>query len=323
MGRGKLQDIIELIKEYSIDTLVCDDELNPTQQRNLERALNGTKVIDRTAVILDVFASRASSKEGRLQVELAQSQYLLPRVAGQWSHLERLAGGIGTRGPGETQIEVDRRLIRRRIHRLNGDIEQVRRHRQLYRLRRSNNQIPVISLVGYTNAGKSTLLNKLTGSQVQVENRLFSTLDPVTRRMKLPRGLEVLISDTVGFVQKLPADLVAAFRATLEETTDSSLILQVVDLAHPGYYRQLLEVDRILKDLGIASKPRVIVFNKIDAVQSFKDMDVDKILQKRIQANENIVFCSASDGSGIPYLLDTVENALNLGLVSRGQNISA
>ena len=268
VGKGKLDELQSLRKADAFDTAICDDELTPTQQRNLENALDGAKVIDRTALILDVFASRAQTREGRLQVELAQHEYLLPRLAGQWSHLERLGGGIGTRGPGETQIETDRRLVRNRIRTLKRNLEDVRRHRELYRSQRRDSGLPVISLVGYTNAGKSTLLNAMTNAGVLAENRLFSTLDPVTRRLRFPSEREVLLTDTVGFIQKLPTTLVAAFRATLEEITEASLVLHVLDATHPNAREQAMVVTRMLEELDVACRPRIVVANKIDMLEN-------------------------------------------------------
>ena len=264
LGKGKIDELRSLIAAKRIGTVICDDELTPTQQRNLEKALDGAKVIDRTALILDVFAQRARTKEGRLQVELAQHEYLLPRLAGQWTHLERLGGGIGTRGPGETQIETDRRLVRRRIQKLKSELDDVRRHRAQYRARRKEMELPVISLVGYTNAGKSTLLNRLTDAGVTAENRLFSTLDPITRKINTPAGREILLTDTVGFIQKLPTAVVAAFRATLEEARDASIILHVLDITHPNAAEQANVVNRILADLGVADKPKILALNKTD-----------------------------------------------------------
>ena len=265
LGKGKVEELKLLQEAVSFDTIICDDELTPTQQRNLERAFEErVKVIDRTALILDVFARHARSREGRTQVELAQAEYLLPRLAGQWSHLERLGGGIGTRGPGESQIETDRRLIGRRIQRLKADMEQVRRHRAQYRLRRIRSGVPVVSLVGYTNAGKSSMLNALSHSGVVARDQLFSTLDPVTRRVRLEDGTTVLMTDTVGFIQKLPTSLVAAFRATLEELQEATVLLHVVDISHPNAPEHVDVVEGIIDELGLTSKPRVLALNKAD-----------------------------------------------------------
>ena len=216
IGQGKVEELSALREEVGYNLVIFDDELSPLQQRNLEDALD-VKIIDRTALILDIFAKRAQTREGRLQVELAQLQYLLPRLVGQWSHLERLGGGIGTRGPGESQLETDRRIIKRKILRLQDEIEGIRKHRALYRRQRTTRAIPVVSIVGYTNSGKSTLMNALSNASVFVEDKLFATLDPTTRKIMLPNQQEILLTDTVGFIQKLPTMLVAAFRATLEE----------------------------------------------------------------------------------------------------------
>ena len=265
LGTGSVEELKLLQEAVSFDTIICDDELTPTQQRNLERAFGErVKVIDRTALILDVFARHARSREGRTQVELAQAEYLLPRLAGQWSHLERLGGGIGTRGPGESQIETDRRLIGRRIQRLKADMEQVRRHRAQYRLRRIRSGVPVVSLVGYTNAGKSSMLNALSRSGVVARDQLFSTLDPVTRRVRLEDGTTVLMTDTVGFIQKLPTSLVAAFRATLEELQEATVLLHLVDISHPNAPEHMDVVEGIIDELGLTSKPRVLALNKAD-----------------------------------------------------------
>jgi len=265
LGRGKLQELIGVRQQCGYTTAIFNDELTPRQQRNLEEALE-VKVIDRTALILDIFAKRAHTREGQLQVELAQHQYLLPRLAGQWSHLERLGGGIGTRGPGESQLETDRRLVRNRIHHLQSQLEAVRRHRALYRQKRRKSHMPVVAMVGYTNAGKSTLLNGLSHADVLVEDKLFSTLDPVTRRLVLPDNQHFLLTDTVGFIHKLPPSIIAAFRATLEELTEADLLLHLVDITHDNAAEQFQTVEEILADLGLDSKPRITVLNKIDLV---------------------------------------------------------
>ncbi|MBI4340095.1 MAG: GTPase HflX, partial [Chloroflexi bacterium] len=265
LGTGKLEELKALRDGY--DTVILDDELTPTQQQNMEAALGeGVKVIDRTALILDIFAGRAQTREGRLQVELAQHQYLLPRLAGQWSHLERLGGGIGTRGPGESQLETDRRLVNRRIVKLRKDLDDVRAHRSRYRARRHEREAPVVALVGYTNAGKSTLFNALTSAGVLESSQLFATLDPVTRRIRLPSSQQALLTDTVGFIHKLPPMVVAAFRATLEELDEATLLLHVVDISHPNAPEQIKVVGSTLADLGLQSKSALLVLNKVDVL---------------------------------------------------------
>ncbi len=318
VGKGKLEEIKSLCHELDVDTVICDDELTPTQQRNLENALSGQKVIDRTALILDVFASRARTKEGRLQVELAQQEYLLPRLAGQWSHLDRLrggsgaGGGIGTRGPGETQIETDRRLVRGSIQRLRKELENVRRHRRLHRSKRTNNGVPVVSLVGYTNAGKSTLLNRMTHAGVMAENLMFSTLDPVTRRIELPSGQPILLTDTVGFIHKLPTTLIAAFRATLEEISDSSLILHVVDVTHRNAPEQVTVVESILQDMDMDRAPTVMALNKADLLPE-ADEDARSEYLAQIKSGPNdAALISALTGEGIGDLLEIIESHLVL-----------
>ena len=263
LGTGKLEELKQTQREMGSSLVIFDDELTPTQQRNLESALNG-KVIDRTALILDIFSRHARTSEGQLQVELAQHQYLLPRLVGQWSHLERLGGGIGTRGPGETQLETDRRLIQKRIQRLEHQLELVSRRRVSYRDRRKQARLPVVSLVGYTNAGKSTLFNALSQAGVVVQNKLFSTLDPVTKRIWLPAGGQVLLTDTVGFIHKLPPLVVAAFRATLEELQEADLLLHVIDVTHSKAPEQAEVVDNMLAELNLKDKPRFLVINKMD-----------------------------------------------------------
>ena len=310
LGQGKLEELKELIIENSIGTVICDDELDPNQQQNLEKVLEKVKVIDRTALILDIFASRAQTREGRLQVELAQHEYLLPRLAGQWSHLERLGGGIGTRGPGETQIETDRRLIRNRIIKLKKELKSIRTHRNLYRERRRRSGVDVVGLVGYTNAGKSTLLNTLTKAGVAAEDKLFMTLDPVTRKLQLPNSKQILITDTVGFIQKLPTTLVAAFRATLEEIGETSAILHVVDITHPNAAQHVSVVTEVLKNLGVNQSKSIIILNKADLLSSSASIeDISILAPTRIDNDDgtpvNIV--SAKNGTGISELLNSIQ----------------
>ncbi len=308
LGQGKLDELINLKEQYPYDTVIFNDELAPRQQRNLEEALSA-KVIDRTALILDIFAKRAKTREGQLQVELAQHQYLLPRLAGQWSHLERLGGGIGTKGPGESQLETDRRLIRKRIHRLQTQLEAVRRQRALYRQKRKISQIPIVALVGYTNAGKSTLLNALSQADVLAEDKLFSTLDPITRSLALPDGRQILLTDTVGFIHKLPLSIVAAFRATLEELAEADLLLHVVDITHHDAAEQFQTVEDILRDLQIDHKPRITVINKIDLrVQNEEAMSG---LAIPLRLAGNTVLISARKGWGTDKLLDKISDCIN------------
>ena len=311
LGKGKLGQLAALAQDGRFDTLVCDDELTPTQQRNLEKGLGEkVKVIDRTALILDVFARRAQTREGRLQVALAQHEYLLPRLAGQWSHLERLGGGIGTRGPGETQIETDRRLVRDRIIKIKKDLEDVSRHRGLYRARRKERGMPVATLVGYTNAGKSTLMNSLTKATVATEDKLFSTLDPVTRSVRLRSGRELLLTDTVGFIQKLPATVLAAFRATLEEIQESAVIAHVVDITHPNAAAQADVVEGVLSELGLADKPRILVLNKSDLLEGRGADPSDGPIAGLVEGRAGAILTSALTGAGLDDLLAAIEGAL-------------
>ena len=311
LGKGKLEEIKELARDKQLDTVICDDELTPSQQRNFERALDeNVKVIDRTALILDVFARRARTHEGRLQVELAQHEYLLPRLAGQWSHLERLGGGIGTRGPGETQIETDRRLVRNRIQKIKAALDDVRRHRGLYRARRREQGLAVASLVGYTNAGKSTLLNSLTGAEVATQARLFSTLDPVTRRLRLPSDRELLLTDTVGFIQKLPPAIVAAFRATLEEIQEAAFILHVVDITHPNAGAQADVVEGFLDDLDLGHKPRILVLNKADRLNGTSPESWAHRVNADGAGRPRTVLTSALTGLGLDRLLAEMDELL-------------
>ncbi|MBI4574580.1 MAG: GTPase HflX [candidate division NC10 bacterium] len=261
IGKGKATEIRGLCA--GVDLVIVDEELSGSQQRNLEQLL-GRRVVDRTGLILDIFAQRAQSREGKLQVELAQLDYLLPRLAGAWTHLERLGGGIGTRGPGETQLESDRRRIKTRMAKIRRDLEQVRRHRALLRRPRRKVPFPIVALVGYTNAGKSSLLNALTHSAVAVQDQLFATLDPTLRRLALPGGRVALLSDTVGFIRKIPHQLVAAFQATLEEIQEAEILLHVVDISHPHAQLQQTAVEAVLGDLGLADRPTILVFNKLD-----------------------------------------------------------
>jgi GTP-binding protein HflX len=316
IGKGKVDEIIDARHELDANVVIFDDELSPSQQRNLEKSL-GVKVIDRTALILDIFATRAHTREGRLQVALAQMQYLLPRLAGQWSHLERMEGAIGTRGPGETQIETDRRLIRGRISRIKKDLEDVRTQRALYRRNRVRNGIPVVALVGYTNAGKSTLMRALSGADVLAEDRLFATLDPVTRRLRLPSGEVVLLTDTVGFIQKLPTDLVAAFRATLEELSEADLLLHVIDIAHPNAFEHTQAVDATLQDLGVAERPTLLALNKVDLLRDDDGHRVANFDDARALIHgagappRNVALVSAAKSWGLTLLLDRVSDALD------------
>lgn len=263
IGKGKVFELKELMERHGANTAIFDQELSGAQVRNLEEMLDA-KIIDRTQLILDIFAQRAKTREGIIQVELAQLSYLLPRLAGHGKNLSRLGGGIGTRGPGESKLETDRRHIRRRIGELKRQLEEVTRHRKLHRSRRQETGVVQLALVGYTNAGKSTLLKALTAADVLVENRLFATLDPTTRIMELPGGKEVVLTDTVGFIQNLPHDLVASFRATLEEANEADLILHVVDASSPMREEQMEVVERILDDLGAGGKPQLVLYNKID-----------------------------------------------------------
>jgi len=285
IGKGRAQELSEIEKQLAVDLVIFDDELSPSQQRNLEKILDA-RIIDRTALILDIFGQHARTREGRLQVELAQLEYRLPRLTGRGAGLTQQAGGsrsagaagvggaIGVRGPGETKLEMDRRRIRGRISDLREDIENVREQRLLHRQQRADQAIPVIAIVGYTNAGKSTLFNALTEAEVVAENKLFATLDPVTRHQLLPGNQEVLYTDTVGFIQKLPTRLIAAFRATLEEVKDADLLLEVVDVSHENAIEQSETVIDLLRDLQVGEKPRVTAMNKIDLLDDPSDLDL-------------------------------------------------
>ncbi len=304
LGSGKIEEIAELARFHNCDSVIFDLELTPGQHRNLERALD-VQVLDRTALILIIFGQRARTREGRLQVELAQIEYDLPRLARQWSHLSRQKGGVQQRGEGEKQIEVDRRLLRRQKSALEEELEKVRTHRQLYRERRKSAGAPVVALVGYTNAGKSTLLNAVAGAGVQAEDKLFATLDPTTRRVRLAGGQEFLFTDTVGFVQRLPTTLVAAFRATLEEVAEADLLVHVVDASSPSMQHQVEAVELVLKEIDAGERPVVIAFNKIDALAC----DAPVALEGEASTLPG-VRVSALKGTGIDELLRCISDTM-------------
>ena len=313
IGEGKAQELEKLCSE-GIDLVIFDEELSGSQQRNLE-GLIGKKVVDRTGLILDIFAQRARSREGKLQVELAQLAYLLPRLVGKGVLLSRLGGGIGTRGPGETKLEMDRRLIRKRMAKIQEELSKVRRHRALLRRPRRKLDLPTVALVGYTNAGKSTLLNALTKADVFVADHVFATLDPTLRRAVLPNGKVVLISDTVGFIRKLPHQLIEAFKATLEEVAEADLLLHVIDLSHPRMEAQRQAVEGILAELGLASKPIIEVYNKIDLLGEGRWEPGDTRLETRNWRQELLVSgfrvaVSARTGEGLVELLLTIQRFL-------------
>ena len=301
IGEGKAAEVKELVGAMGADMVVVDNPLSPSQQRVLSEEL-GVQVLDRAALILDIFAQRARTREGRLQVELAQYQYLLPRLLGMWTHLERQEGAIGTRGPGETQLETDRRHIRRKIQKLREELEQVRRVRATQRTRREKNEVPVVAIVGYTNAGKSTLLNKLTGSEIPANNRLFDTLDTTTRTLEISDTCTVLLSDTVGFIRKLPHHLVEAFKATLEELSFADLLLHVIDASNPEWREQAQVVDQLILELGAEQTPRIEVFNKCD-----------KWTGEIRPHGEDIVSISAKTGEGLDKLLEAIGKRLDSG----------
>ena len=310
-GKGKVEEVGVLMRERGANLFVSDDALSPVQERNISEA-TGMKVIDRTALILDIFAQRARTAEGKLQVELAQLTYLMPRLVGQWKHLERLGGGIGTRGPGETQLESDRRIIQRRVARIRRDLEGVQVHRRLQRKGRRRNGVPVVALVGYTNAGKTTLMNRLTGAQLHAADQLFVTLDPAARlvdgtvtngrshRIRTP----FILTDTVGFIRKLPHELVAAFRATLEELSEADVLLHVVDASQSALEEQMHAVESLLEELGVAERPTILVLNKMDRVTS------ERSLESLMTSRPRVVAVSAATGQGIEALLAAIDAAL-------------
>jgi GTP-binding protein HflX len=310
-GKGKVDEIGELMRARGANLFVSDDALSPVQERNISEAI-GLKVIDRTALILDIFAQRAHTSEGKLQVELAQLMYLMPRLVGQWKHLERLGGGIGTRGPGETQLESDRRIIQKRLKRIRHDLEDVRVHRRLQRKGRRRNGVPVVALVGYTNAGKTTLMNRLTGASLHAADQLFVTLDPAARLVEsgAPWGATAglrkpfILTDTVGFIRKLPHELVAAFRATLEELAEADVLLHVVDASQPALEEHMQAVESLLEELEVSERPTILVLNKMDRVESERSVESLMISRPRVVA------VSASTGKGMESLLAAIDTAL-------------
>ncbi len=305
-GEGKVQELVDFVVANEIDLIIADDELSPVQVDQLSE-LSGVKVLDRTSLILDIFAQRARSKEGQLQVELAQLKYTLPRLKGSRKNLSRLGGGIGTRGPGETKLEVDRRVLRHKIAQLRREIDEISKNREVQRKKRSENEVPQVALVGYTNAGKSSLLKTLTGSDTYIEDQLFATLDPLVRRLELPDKIQILLSDTVGFIRKLPHDLVAAFRATLEELKHASLLLHVVDSTGIKYEAQIKAVESTLKSIG-CNTPTLLVFSKADLLSAEERQFITTMYPKA-------VLCSSKTGEGLDVLLEEIIKTAKLGKV--------
>lgn len=301
IGKGKIEEVRELVHKLDATGIICDDELSPAQLRNLEDALN-TKIMDRTMVILDIFAARANTSEGKLQVEMAQLKYRMTRLSGLGTTLSRLGGGIGTRGPGEKKIETDRRLIRDRITRLSRELEDMRGHREVVRRKRSENPAPVAAIVGYTNAGKSTLLNRLTDAGVLSEDKLFATLDPTTRALRLPNGEKALLTDTVGFIRKLPHHLIEAFKSTLEEAKYADIIVHVVDCANPDMDLQMSAVYRTLKQLEVGDKPIITLFNKCDLLD-------EKPVVRDFKAKHTICI-SARTGEGLEKFQEALQEII-------------
>ena len=308
VGTGKVAEIAAMIAERGATGIVCDDELSPAQLKNLEQMLD-TKVMDRTLIILDIFAARATTSEGKIQVELAQLKYRLSRLTGLGRSMSRLGGGIGTRGPGEKKLEMDRRLIKDRIAQLNRELKEVRQHREITRAKRTRNGMPVAAIVGYTNAGKSTLLNTLTGAGILAQDKLFATLDPTTRSYELENGQKILFTDTVGFINKLPHHLIQAFRSTLEEARYADMILHVVDCSDEHYETHMNVVYETLKNLEVQDKPVLTVFNKIDRLQA-EGKSVDPLLFKDAKSKD-VQLLSAKKKQGFDELLEKIEKILN------------
>ncbi|MDA0292391.1 MAG: GTPase HflX [Verrucomicrobia bacterium] len=304
IGKGKAEEVGALCTEHGAGSIIFDDELSPAQGRNLE-SVTSKKILDRTQLILDIFARRARSREGRLQIELAQLQYLLPRLTRMWTHLSRQTGGIGTRGPGETQLEVDRRRVQERIARLQKDLEEVRKHRAIQREGRARHQWPVVAIVGYTNAGKSSLLNRLTKAGVLAEDKLFATLDPTTRQFVLPNKLKVLFTDTVGFIRKLPTTVIESFKATLEELKSADLLVHVVDLSHSQWEEHIAATEEVIRELEADGKHTLIVFNKIDRLANAEA--VDAALARHPQS----VAISVKTGESLEQFVDELQNQLS------------
>lgn len=304
IGKGKAGEAAAECRKSGATSVIFDDELSPAQGRNLEE-LTGRKVLDRTQLILDIFAQRARSSEGRLQIELAQLQYLLPRLTRMWTHLSRQTGGIGTRGPGETQLEVDRRRVQERIAKLERELVEVRRRRSIQREGRRRHHWPLAALVGYTNAGKSTLLNRLTGAGVLAENKLFATLDPTTRQLILPNNQKMLLTDTVGFIKKLPHTVIESFKATLEEVREADLLIHVVDLSHPRFLDQITAVNAVIRELDAHGKQTLTIFNKADAVPN------RELIEGQLRDVPDSVAISARTGEGIGTMLQELEHQLS------------
>ena len=324
IGSGKVEELAARCRDTGANIVIFDDDLSPAQGRNLSEILGlNVKVIDRTELILDIFAQRARTREGKIQVELAQLQYMLPRLAGLWTHLSRQRAGVGARGPGEQQLEVDRRRVQEKIHRLEGALEEVRKNRRIERGGRQRLHWPLVSIIGYTNSGKSTLMNALTGANVLAEDKLFATLDPTTRKLRLPNNQNIMLSDTVGFLRKLPHHLIESFKATLEEVVEADLLLHVVDMSHPQAHEQIEAVEIVLKEIEAWGKPTVVVLNKIDKLESRTGVppvpgemqnengrDARSTLEKFQREFEHTVPISAKNGEHLDDLLDEVSNQL-------------